>query len=45
MFDTMEFPPSERSSFHWHAKCDYEGMHSCSPVYVLPSRAQPLGAG
>lgn len=32
MFDTMEFPLSQASSFHWHGKCNYADMHSCSPV-------------
>ncbi|ORY81249.1 hypothetical protein BCR35DRAFT_304104 [Leucosporidium creatinivorum] len=32
MFDTMEFPLNQSSSFHWHGKCDNAGMHSCSPV-------------
>ncbi|ORY81252.1 hypothetical protein BCR35DRAFT_87205 [Leucosporidium creatinivorum] len=32
MFGTMEFPLSQASSFHWHGKCNYAGMHSCSPV-------------
>ncbi|KAL7342870.1 hypothetical protein BJY59DRAFT_689350 [Rhodotorula toruloides] len=32
LFDTMEFPLKQSATFHWHNKCDYEGMHSCSPV-------------
>ncbi|BGP11388.1 hypothetical protein JCM10049v2_007293 [Rhodotorula toruloides] len=32
MFDTMEFPLNQSATFHWHNKCDYRGMHSCSPV-------------
>lgn len=30
----MEFPLNQSATFHWHNKCDYEGMHSCSPLYA-----------